>query len=160
MGAALRMIACRVCSPLRIFVRWAKEICDRTVAYCILPLFRCDRTVSGRNERIFSGEPLCSIPPKCASTIAPWNLLSRSSRREHREAAPFRYEPQSIPQFAGEMEKAGFSPRFVQHVASVAQDCQDNSRRIRVAKPREVHCLIVQRKEDLPWVGSRTRPLS
>ena len=31
-----------------------------------------------------------------------------------------------------------------------------NSRRIRV----EVHRLMVKRKEDLPWVGSRTRPLS
>ncbi len=35
---------------------------------------------------------------------------------------PFRYEPQSIPQFAAEMEKDGFSARFVQHIASVAQD--------------------------------------
>jgi hypothetical protein len=92
---------------------------------------------------------------------------------------PFRYELQSIPQFAAEMEKAGFSARFVQHIDSVAQDYQGgifavherrhrndhreaaaNSRRIRVAKPREVHRLMVQRKEDLPWVGSRTRPLS
>jgi len=38
---------------------------------------------------------------------------------------PFRYEPQSIPQFAAEMEKAGFSARFVQHIAGVAQDYQD-----------------------------------
>ena len=38
---------------------------------------------------------------------------------------PFRYEPHSIPQFAAEMEKAGFSARFVQHIASVAQDYQD-----------------------------------
>ena len=38
---------------------------------------------------------------------------------------PFRYEPQSIPQFAAEMEKAGFGGRFVQRIASVAQDYQD-----------------------------------
>ena len=38
---------------------------------------------------------------------------------------PFPYEPQSIPQFAAEMEKAGFSARFVQHIAGVAQDYQN-----------------------------------
>jgi hypothetical protein len=38
---------------------------------------------------------------------------------------PFRYEPQSIPQLTAEVEKAGFSARFVQYIASVAQDYQD-----------------------------------
>jgi uncharacterized protein YbjT (DUF2867 family) len=38
---------------------------------------------------------------------------------------PFRYEPLSIPQFVAEMQSSGLSPRFTQHVASVAQDFQD-----------------------------------
>lgn len=38
---------------------------------------------------------------------------------------PFRYEPLSIPQFVTEMERAGLSPRFIQHIASVAQDYQN-----------------------------------
>jgi NAD(P)H dehydrogenase (quinone) len=38
---------------------------------------------------------------------------------------PFRYEPLSIPQFVTEMQSAGLSPRFIQHIASVAQDYQD-----------------------------------
>ncbi len=38
---------------------------------------------------------------------------------------PFRYEPLSIPQFVTEMQRSGLSPRFVQHIASVAQDYQD-----------------------------------
>ena len=38
---------------------------------------------------------------------------------------PFRYEPPSIPQFVTEMQRSGLSTRFVQHIASVAQDYQD-----------------------------------
>ena len=38
---------------------------------------------------------------------------------------PFRYEPMSIPQFITEMQSSGRSPRFIQHIASVAQDYQD-----------------------------------
>lgn len=38
---------------------------------------------------------------------------------------PFRYEPVPIPQFAAAMRSSGHSPRFVQHIASVAQDYQD-----------------------------------
>jgi len=38
---------------------------------------------------------------------------------------PFRYEPLSIPQFVTEMQRSGLSARFVQHIASVAQDYQD-----------------------------------
>lgn len=38
---------------------------------------------------------------------------------------PFRYEPLSIPQFVTEMQRSGLSPRFIQHIASVAQDYQD-----------------------------------
>ena len=82
---------------------------------------------------------------------------------------PFRYELQSIPQFAAEMEKAGqrgagLPGRHLRgHERRHRNDHREaaaNSRGIRVAKPREVHRLMVQRKEDLPWVGSRTRPLS
>jgi hypothetical protein len=49
---------------------------------------------------------------------------------------PFRYERQSIPQFAVEMEKAGFSARFVQHIASVAQDYQAASSRARTTSSK------------------------
>src|SRR5215831_15250816 len=38
---------------------------------------------------------------------------------------PFRYEPLSIPQFVTEMQSSGLTPRFIQHIASVAQDYQD-----------------------------------
>jgi NAD(P)H dehydrogenase (quinone) len=38
---------------------------------------------------------------------------------------PFRYEPLSIPQFVTEMKSSGLTPRFIQHIASVAQDYQD-----------------------------------
>ena len=38
---------------------------------------------------------------------------------------PFHYEPLSIPQFVTEMQSSGLSPRFIQHIASVAQDYQD-----------------------------------
>jgi uncharacterized protein YbjT (DUF2867 family) len=37
----------------------------------------------------------------------------------------FRYEPLSIPDFVTEMRSGGLSPRFIQHIASVAQDYQD-----------------------------------
>src|SRR6266851_5492699 len=45
MGAASRMISCRVCSPLRISVS-LNQLCDQLVATCIVPDIRCDRTVS------------------------------------------------------------------------------------------------------------------
>ena len=38
---------------------------------------------------------------------------------------PFRYKPQSIPQFAAKLQKAGFSARFDQHIAGVEQDYED-----------------------------------
>ncbi|MGA9150522.1 MAG: hypothetical protein WBZ36_08085 [Candidatus Nitrosopolaris sp.] len=31
----------------------------------------------------------------------------------------------TIPQFVTEMQRGGLSPRFIQHIASVAQDYQD-----------------------------------
>ncbi len=77
---------------------------------------------------------------------------------------PFRYEQQSIPQFAAEMEKAGFSALRSAHRQRGAglpgrhlrgherrhrndhREAAANSRRIRVAKLREVHRLMVQRR--------------
>src|SRR3989441_1315968 len=44
MGAALRMISWRVCSPLRISVS-LNQLCDQLVATCIVPDIRCDRPV-------------------------------------------------------------------------------------------------------------------
>ena len=38
---------------------------------------------------------------------------------------PFVYKPLTIPEFRMRMEKSGRIPRFVQHIASVAQDYQD-----------------------------------
>ncbi len=38
---------------------------------------------------------------------------------------PFRYEPLSIPEFVTELQSAGLGPRFIQYIASVAQDYQD-----------------------------------
>lgn len=38
---------------------------------------------------------------------------------------PFRYEPLQILQFVTEMQRGGLRPRFIQHIASVAQDYQD-----------------------------------
>jgi NAD(P)H dehydrogenase (quinone) len=37
----------------------------------------------------------------------------------------FVYEPMTIPQFRSQMESAKMNPRFVQHIACVAQDYQD-----------------------------------
>ncbi len=66
---------------------------------------------------------------------------------------PFRYEQQSIPQFAAEMEKergAGLPGRHLRgHERRHRNDHREaaaNSRRIRVAKLREVHRLMVQRR--------------
>ncbi|MET3967724.1 MULTISPECIES: NmrA family NAD(P)-binding protein [Bradyrhizobium] len=38
---------------------------------------------------------------------------------------PFVYKPLTIPEFRERMENSGRAPRFVQHIASVAQDYQD-----------------------------------
>src|SRR5216683_1112226 len=107
MGAALRMISCRVCSPLRISIP-QNQLCDQLVANCIVPDVRCDRTVSccikgGVGSDMSSITASIPFPRAAAerSAVNPWIIAITVTLATFMELLDTAIANVSLPHIAG-----------------------------------------------------------